>query len=304
MQPPYKARKPFDAELVYKTWLTLVAEEPLYEALKTKQHAEVARRLGLGDEEVLILDDFADQAGTRWHIDNLRFRCTTMVSRILKWHLPGTIQLLTRGSNDWLRDIAYEYMAHSRWQDFGHHNRGPECERFARFVRQRIMTRRRPPEHLEAVLGFELAVLELGQKASRLPLAEWPAAYPQTPVAEDSVAGPPLQAVVPRQAPVARTFELPVDIVSWLRKPEGDLRVDGPGPVVALIYVPSPAELPKLRKLEPSELALFQRCDGKNTVAELADSQPDRTELLRSWLAEGCLAQSAPRPAAAEGKHD
>src|SRR4051812_22793501 len=122
MQPPYKPRQAFDAELVYSTWLTVVAEEPLYEAMLTGQHAEVAQKLGLTAQQVLILDDFRDQAGTTWHIENLRFRCTTMVGRILKWHLPGTMLLLTRGNNDWLRDLAYEYMAHSHWQDFGHHH--------------------------------------------------------------------------------------------------------------------------------------------------------------------------------------
>ncbi|HEX8110587.1 MAG TPA: hypothetical protein VF516_22805, partial [Kofleriaceae bacterium] len=149
----YQARRGFDARAVYDVWIRLVQSEPLYEAMLRGEHAAVARALGFTELELAILDDFAIQPGTRWHVENLRFRAVTMVSRLLGWHLPATLRLVTEGRDGWLRDLVYEYLSLHRWVEFGHHHRFAECERFAALVEHRVLQRRRPPPHIAAVLG-------------------------------------------------------------------------------------------------------------------------------------------------------
>src|SRR5437016_12829886 len=163
MPAKYSPVKVFDAKLVYDTWLRLVQDEELYDAMLDGRHAEVAANRGMGSEEILILDDFGSQPGTRWHVDNLRFRCTTMVSRILKWHMPATIALLTGGDENWLRALTYEYMSDQRWKDLGHHRRFAECARFANVVRSKLLKRRLDIAYVDEVLRFELSVLDLLQ---------------------------------------------------------------------------------------------------------------------------------------------
>jgi hypothetical protein len=269
--PPYKPLKPFDAKRVYDVWLRLVADETLYDAMLEGAHAARATELGMDAEDILILDDFASQPGTRWHVDNLRFRCTVMVSRVLKWHLPATIALLTGGNDDWLRDLTYEYISDQRWKDLGHHRRLAECARFAKVVRSKIMKRRRPPEYLEHVLSFELSIHELLQRASSLPLDAWP--KPGDPATARPV-----------PAPATKLVELPVDLVAWLAKPEGPLTVTSPEPTTALVWIPAPTEPHRMEALDAAAKTIWESCRGDQTVAQLG------SPLVERWLAAGALA--------------
>lgn len=281
MLAPYKPSKVFDAQLTLEVWLRLVADEQLYDAMLAGRHGEAARARGMSDEEILVLDDLCAQPGTRWHVENLRFRCTTMVARVIQWHLPGTVQLLTRGSDDWMRDLAFEYLAYHQWKDLGHHQRFAECQRFAGFVRQRIAKRRRPPEHLETVLGLELAALELLRAAAQVPPDAWPV------TGEVDVAG-----LRPRRGPVHQVVELAVDILDWLERPEGEPRAAG-GPVAALLWVPSLADAHRIMRLDPPARAMFEALDGERTIDSIAREigQPDLdlVPLVRRWLEEGAV---------------
>ena len=176
----YRARQRFDARAVYDVWIRLIQSEALYDAMLRGEHAAVARTLGFTELELAILDDFAVQPGTRWHVENLRFRAVTMVSRLLGWHLPATLRLVTEGREGWLRDLVYEYLSLHRWIELGHHHRFAECARFAAFLEDRVLKRRMPPPHVEAVLGFERGVIELLRRAATLPVASWrPEQYPE-----------------------------------------------------------------------------------------------------------------------------
>ncbi|MEO8700896.1 MAG: hypothetical protein ABI867_12685 [Kofleriaceae bacterium] len=276
--PPYKPVKAFDARRVYDVWLRLVADEALYDAMVDGRHAEVATGMDMDAEDILILDDFAGQPGTKWHMDNLRHRCTVMVSRVLKWHLPATIALITGGNDDWLRDLTYEYISDQRWQDLGHHRRLAECARFAKVVRSKIMKRRRPPEYLDQVLSFELSTHELLQRAALLALEAWP-----KPVTGEIASRRPVH------APAVKLVELPVDIVGWLAKPEGPVVVALAEPTTALVWIPSPTEPHRMEALAAPAKALWDACLGDRTVAELAGSPAD-TALLARWLSAGALA--------------
>src|SRR5579859_950921 len=143
-----------------------------------------------------------------------------MLARLFGWHLPATLRLVTEGRAGWLRDLVYEYLALHDWGELGHHHRFAECERFASFLEVRVLKRRMPPPHVEAVLGFERGVIDLVRRAASLPIAAWPA-RPGAPLAPDArlVRGP-----------VQRRLGLPVDLLAWLREPTTELQVTAPGP--------------------------------------------------------------------------
>lgn len=275
MPAKYSPVKVFDAKLVYDTWLRLVQDEELYDAMLDGRHADVAKQRGMGSEEILILDDFRSQPGTKWHVDNLRFRCTTMVSRILKWHMPATVMMLTGGNDDWLRDLAYEYMSDHRWKDLGHHRRFAECARFAKVVRTKVMKRRRPPEYFDDVLRYELSVLDLYGQAAALPPDAW------------TKAG---GAGKPRRGAAVQLIELPADLVGWLNKPEGPLAVSSAEPTTALVWIPGPSVGHRAAALDGKARALFEACRGERTVQELAGGSAEAEATLRRWLDEGALA--------------
>src|SRR5690242_15047747 len=109
----------FDSKRVYDVWQKLIGDEELYELLLADRHRELQQVRGLSDEELAILDEFRKESGLRWNIENLRFRAADHVMSTLRVYLPRTLYLLTRGQEDWLRDIIYEYVAQHRWQELG-----------------------------------------------------------------------------------------------------------------------------------------------------------------------------------------
>ena len=276
MPAKYSPVKPFDAKQVYDVWIALVGDEEMYDAMLVGKHREVAARRGMNDEEILILDDFASQPGTRWHMDNLRFRCTTMVSRIFKWHLPATIALLTGGNEDWIRDITYEYMSDHNWRDLGHHRRFAECARFAKVVGTKFKKRRLSTQYLDEVLKFELAVLDLLREAAHLPPEAW-----STPA--------PGAAVRPKVSEASKLVELPVDIVDWLAKPEGKPVAAATTPTTALVWIPAPSQAHRIARLDGDAKKLFEMCRGEKTIDELAAGSAAAKASLEQWLRDGAL---------------
>lgn len=278
----YQARRGFDARAVYDVWIRLVQSEPLYDAMLRGEHAAVARALGFTELELAILDDFAIQPGTRWHVENLRFRAVTMVSRLLGWHLPATLRLVTEGRDGWLRDLVYEYLSLHRWIELGHHHRFAECERFAAFVEHRVLKRRRPPPHIEAVLGFERAALDLLRRAAVLPIAGWP-----RPHGEPAPAAMPGAKIV--RGPVQLQLTLPVDLLAWLRDPTTELRVTAPVPLDVLAWVPTADAPVEVEPVTPAGRQLLAAAATPRPRGELERLVSGAGPLLASWLARGVL---------------
>jgi hypothetical protein len=274
----YQARCGFDARAVYDVWIRLVQSEPLYDAMLRGEHAAVARALGFTELELAILDDFAIQPGTRWHVENLRFRAVTMVSRLLGWQLPATLRLVTEGRDGWLRDLVHEYLSLHRWVELGHHHRFAECERFAAFVEHRVLKRRRPPPHIAAVLGFERAALDLLRRAAVLPIAGWP--------------GPPGEAAPGAmivRGPVQLQLALPIDILAWLREPTTELRVTAPGPLDVLAWVAAADAPVEVEPVTPAGRQLLAAAAMPRPRGELERLAPGAGPTLAGWLARGIL---------------
>jgi hypothetical protein len=274
----YQARCGFDARAVYDVWIRLVQSEPLYDAMLRGEHAAVARALGFTELELAILDDFAIQPGTRWHVENLRFRAVTMVSRLLGWHLPATLRLVTEGRDGWLRDLVHEYLSLHRWVELGHHHRFAECERFAAFVEHRVLQRRRPPPHIEAVLGFERGLIELARRAAVLPIAGWP--------------GPPGEAApgaMILRGPVQLQLVLPIDILAWLRDPTTELRVTAPTPLDVIAWVAAADAPVEIEPVTPAGRQLLDAAATPRPRDELERLAPGAGPTLAGWLARGIL---------------
>jgi len=282
---PYQARGRFDARAVYDVWIRLVQSEALYDAMLRGEHAAIAPALGFTALELAILDDFAIQPGTRWHVENLRFRAVTMVSRLLGWHLPGTLRLVTEGRDGWLRDLVYEYLSLHRWVELGHHHRFAECERFAAFVEHRVLKRRMPPPHIEAVLAFERAMIDLLRRAATLPIAAWPAWPPRL----DSAAAPDVALVC---GPVQVELALPADILGWLRDPTTELRVVAPAPLEVVAYIAAADALPQIEALTPVGKQLLAAAATPRPCGELLAVVPDAGPTVASWLERGILVRA------------
>jgi len=278
----YQARRSFDARAVLDVWIKLVQSEELYEAMLRGEHAACARGMGFGELEQAILEDFAIQPGTRWHVENLRFRAVTMVSRLLGWHLPATLRLITEGKEGWLRDLVYEYLSLHRWVELGHHHRFAECERFAAFVEKRVLVRRMPPPYIEAVLAFERGLLELARRAAMLPIAEWPRRTEAGAVGADAV-------IV--RGPVQTQLQLPVDLLAWLRKPAGELQIAAEAPLDVLAYVPAPDAALQTEALTPLGAQLLAAAAQPLRRDELVQKVPGALagELIDRWLESGLL---------------
>jgi hypothetical protein len=278
----YQARRGFDARAVYDVWIRLVQSEPLYDAMLRGEHAAVARALGFTELELAILDDFAIQPGTRWHVENLRFRAVTMVSRLLGWHLPATLRLVTEGRDGWLRDLVYEYLSLHRWIELGHHHRFAECERFAAFVEHRVVKRRRPPPHIEAVLGFERGLIELSRRAAALPVAAWPRLH-------GAAAPEATRDAMIMRGPVQLQLALPVDILAWLRDPTTELRVTAPAPLDVVAYIPAADALVEVEPVPMAGHRLLAAAAAPCPRGELERLAPDAGPTIASWLARGIL---------------
>lgn len=281
--------EPVDARRALDVWQRLVREERVYAAFVAGRHRELAAGLRLDGDELAILDQFAARPGTRWNVENIRFRATYQVAIRLGLWMPMTVRLLTRGDDDWLRDLVFEYLTFHEWNDLGPYAL-TECERFAAFVRERVTLRRLFDPRLEPVLAFETAVLGLLKRTREVPAAAW-AARP-APGDDDEV-----RALRPRPAPVVAIVELPLDVTPWLESSELDGVELGDQPTIYLVHVPSLDRPHRVQTLTEGARLVFDACTGERTVGEIAAAIESEYEvpaaavvgLVRRWLEAGAL---------------
>ncbi len=277
-----------DARRAYDVWLRVIADEGLYAHVIAGTHATLAASHGLQPVDLAVLDQLHAEKGTRWNIENLRFRTALECGGTVQSYLPRTIKLLTGGDDNWLQDISFEYLAFHRWREHGQF-RFAECQRFGTYVRERIMKRRMTPPHLDVVLEFELAVVALLARTATVAPDQWPRPVELTDEA--------LSAARLRRGPVVELLELPVDIREWVTSGDPSKGDVHERPVTFLLYVPSLRDLHRIKILgEGPKLVLSSLDDGRTVgavVAELeAEYELDPVELLamtRNWLAEGIL---------------
>ncbi len=259
----------FASRRVYEVWTQLVQDEGLYEAVLAGTHAQLADR-ALDAEAIAILDQFQAEPGTRWNVENLRFRSALETGDTLVSYLPRAVRMLTRGDDDWRQDMCFEYLARHRWQALGHH-RLAECARFAEYIRTHIMKRRLTPPHLEDVLAFELAVVQLIRATANVPAEAWPVARAWT---DDELAG-----ARPRRSPVQTVLDLALDLRPWIESADPLQGEPGPEPITLLIHIPSLDEPHRIKTISDGVRVVLERCDGERTVAELARELEDEYEL-------------------------
>jgi hypothetical protein len=245
---------------VYDVWTRLIQDEELYEAMLAGTHGRLEGR-GLTADDIAILDKFRAEPGTRWNIENLRFRSSLEVGDTIVSYMPRTLRLLTRGDDDWRQDLCFEYLAHHRWRPLGH-MRLAECERFAEFVRARVLVRRRPPPHLSAVMAYELAVIALLRSTVAVPADAWP-------VRRD-VPDADLPALRPRRSPVQALIELDVDLRPWIESGDPLRGEVGPGPLTLLVHMPSLDEPYRIKAISDGVRVVLERCDGDRTAGAIA----------------------------------
>lgn len=278
----------FDAEKAYQVWRRLIGDEELYRHTLAGTHASLRQRCGLDDETLAILDVFSSDPGTRWNVENLRFRAAGETGDVLSIYLTRTIKLLTRGDGDWLRDLSYEYLAHHQWLPLGQ-LRLTECERFAAYVRERIAKRRKLPEHFDAVLELELAVVRLLKRTAEILPEAWPEGGDP---GDDGVL-----ALRPKLSPAAVIVTLPSDLSDCIRTGELDPGAVKPGPMDLLVFVPSLSEPYRFQRLGEGPKRVLERCTGASTTEQLAvaleaehDLDPDEVcALIRSWWKDRVL---------------
>jgi hypothetical protein len=259
----------FPSKRVYEVWTQLIQDEELYEAMLDGSHGRLEHR-GLDTEAIAILDQFRAEPGTRWNVENLRFRSALEVGDVLLMYLPRTLRLLTGGDDRWRQDLCFEYLAHHRWRSLGH-MRLTECERFVAFIRTRVMKRRLTPPHLEAVITFELAVTRLLRSTAEVAADAWP-------VRRD-VTDAELPALRPRRSPVQAAVELDVDLRPWIESGDPTRGEIGPDPITLLVHVPSLEEPYRIKAISEGVRVVLERCDGDRTVEALARDIEDEFEL-------------------------
>jgi len=250
----------FDSQRVYAVWMRLINDEALFRALLAGTHRELAASRGFDSEELAILDHFQQEPGTRWNIENLRFRSALETADTLRSYLPMTVRLLTRDDSDWLQDVSFEYLAYHDWRAFGH-LRLSECQRFSEYVRERIMKRRIAPAHLEPVLSFELAVVDLLKSTSGIGAGEWPAG--------GSLTDGQLTEARPRRSPALKMVELPVDIREWVISGDPTQGTVHERPVTFMVHVPSLQETHRVKAIGDGVREILGRCEGDRTVAAI-----------------------------------
>lgn len=259
----------FASRRVYEVWTQLVQDEALYEAMLAGTHAQLEDR-GFDAEAIAILDRFRAEPGTRWNVENLRFRSALETGDTLVSYLPRTVRMLTRGDDDWRQDMCFEYLSRHRWVALGHH-RLAECERFADYVRTRIMKRRLTPPHLEDVIAFELAVVQLIRSTADVAADAWPV---RRAWSDAELAG-----ARPRRSPVQTVLDLDVDLRPWIESADPLQGEPGPGPITLLIHIPSLDEPHRIKTISDGVRVVLERCDGDRTVEEVARELEDEFEL-------------------------
>ena len=260
---------PLSSKRVYEVWTQVIQDEELYDAMLDGSHGRLAGR-GLDAEAIEILDRFRAEPGTRWNVENLRFRSARHVGDTLLAYMPRMMQLLTGGDDRWRQDLCFEYLAYHRWRPLGHMQLS-ECERFAGFVRSRVMKRRLTPPHLAAVIEFELAVVQLLRSTAGVAADAWP-------VRRD-VSDADLPALRPRRSPVQSVVELDVDLRPWIESGDPTRGEVGPGPITLLIHMPSLEDTPQIKTISEGVRVVLERCDGERSVAVLASELEDEFEL-------------------------
>jgi hypothetical protein len=266
---PILIMKPVASKRVYEVWSQLIQDEELYEAMLAGTHRDLTGR-GLDDEAIEILDQFRSEPGTRWNVENARFRSSLFVGDLTLLYLPRTIRLLTGGNDQWRQDLCFEYLAHHRWRPMGHMQL-MECERFAEFVRTRVMKRRVVHPHLETVMAYELAVIGLLRSTATLASDAWPVRRDLT----DSE----LPAVRPRRSPVQVMMDFDIDFRPWIESGDPARGEVGPGPITLLVHMPSLDERYRIKTISDGVRVVLERCDGERTVDRLARELEDEFEL-------------------------
>jgi hypothetical protein len=275
-----------DSRTTFEVWERLIYDEQLSRSVFDGSYRELATRLGFTTEQLAVLDWFAAQPGMRWNVENLRFRTALETVACLSIHLPKTARLLSRGDDDWLQDICYEYLSYHRWDALGH-RRLTECERFGAYVRERIMRRRITPPHLESVLELELAIVAVQKLTAGVARGGWPARIPEGELATSR----------PRRGPAQRVLVQQVDLRGSMSEAKPDRLEPGPGPVTWLIFLADPTQNPRTRIIQEGPAIVLERCDGVRTGAEIAaemaaefDLAADQVmRLLATWAAEGVV---------------
>lgn len=255
----------FASKRVYEVWTQLIQDEALYEAMLAGTHGSLADR-GLDAEAIAILDRFRAEPGTRWNIENLRFRSAIETGDTLMSYMPRTVRLLTRGDDDWRQELCFEYLAHHAWTPLGH-LRLAECERFAAYVRTRVVKRRMSPPHLDAVLAFELALVRLIKATAGVPADAWPR--------RRDVTAAELPALRPRRSPVQVIIDLDVDLRPWIESADPARGEVGPGPVTLLVHIPSLDEPHRIKTISDGVRVVLEQCDGTRSVDAIARALED-----------------------------
>jgi hypothetical protein len=266
---PMTSMSPLSSKRVYEVWTQLIQDEELYEAMLAGSHDRLEGR-GLDAEAIAILDRFRAEPGTRWNVENLRFRAALHVGDTVLSYMPRMMRLVTQGNDEWRQDLCFEYLAYHRWRALGHMQLS-ECERFTDFIRSRVMKRRVAPPHLEAVIQFELAVVRLLRSTSHVAADAWPVRR----TASDA----DLSALQPRRSPVQTVVELDVDLRPWIESGDPMRGEVGPGPITLLVHMPSPEELHQIKSISEGVRVVLERCDGDRKVDDLASELEEEFEL-------------------------
>ena len=273
-----------DARLAYDVWVTVIGDDDLYRAVLAGTHRELARDFSAA--QLAILDELHAAPGTRWNIENLRFRSALEVGATLSSYLPRTIKLLTKGEDQWLQDIAYEYISYYRWTEQGHHRLG-ECERFGTYARERIMKRRLVPPHFEAIMDYELSLVRLLKRTASV--TTWP-----QPVDVDDVE---LGGWHVRRGPAVELVRLPVDVRAWIESNDPWSGEVIERPLVLVAYVRSLQETHRIKILGEGPQVVLEQLDGSRSLDAVALELDDEFgiergqlfAMVRDWLAEGIL---------------
>ncbi|ACY14313.1 hypothetical protein [Haliangium ochraceum] len=271
-----------DAELVYAVWQRAVADENLSDAIAEGRVDELAELLS--SEELAVARDFAAEPGFRWSMENLRYRAGTMIVRGLKKRMPRTAHLLCGGNDDWLRDLAGEYLMRHRWRDLGHHYNA-ESLRFAAFIEQRVARRRELGSACCAALSYESARLRVLVAAT--------ASMPETPAVTA------FEDWRPQRAPWVERLNMPAELADWLLAGDRALSPPtaqpDPAPTVAhypttmLVYLPVRDGKVQTERLTDTETKIFDAVDGDASAPALvralrAEIAPEESErALRNW---------------------
>lgn len=277
----------FPSRRVYDVWVQLIQDEELYEAMLAGSHATLEGK-DLDAEAIAILDTFHAEPGTRWNIENLRFRSAMETGDTLVSYMPRTLRLLTKGDDDWRQDLCFEYLAFYRWQSLGHH-RLAECERFAGYVRSRVMKRRITPPLLEPLLTYELAVVQLIRSTAEVEPGAWPV--------RREITDAELPDVRPRCTPAHVVVDLDVDLRPWIESTDPLTGVIEERPISLFVHIPSLEETHRIKTISDGVRVVLEHCDGERTVAEISAALEeeyglpgaDVQRLIRSLLDERIL---------------